>query len=215
MSIYFKGKVTGILGIGSQKQLLYNKDEIDILKLFAKQIAIAVENERLLGRLDKLEINDVLTGLYNASYISTRLEEEIKRAIIYQRPCALALFDIDDFPEYRNKFGGLACEKALKKIALLIKSEVSEIDRVGRFSDSEFAIVLPEKNKRQAKEISEEVRKKIEDSFVEISDSSQRLTVSGGISENPIDGASADELIKVARDLLAQAKREGGDGVKG
>ncbi|MBL7081206.1 MAG: diguanylate cyclase [Candidatus Omnitrophica bacterium] len=215
LPVYFQGMVMGILGIGSCKQLLYNKDEIEILELFTKQIAIAVENERLLYRLDKLEINDTLTGLYNASYISTRLQEEIRRAIVCQRPCALALFDIDGFAEYRKRFGGLASEKILKKIALLIKSRLGEIERVGRFSDTEFAVVLPERNKRQAEEVSEDIREKIEADFAEISDSRQKLSVSGGVSENPLDGVSADELIKVARDKLLQAKAEGGNRVKG
>lgn len=215
LPVQLRGKVMGVLGIGSSKQILYNRDEVEILKLFAKQIAIAIENNRLLHRLDKLEVNDTLTGVYNSSYITIRLQEEIQRAIMYQRPCSLILFDIDGFEEYRKKSGSIASEKVLKKIALLIKDAVSEVDRVGRLSDTEFAVVLPETNKGKARKVSHDIHKKIEDALASVSDPSQRVTVSGGISENPIDGVSRDELIKVAKDLLAQAKTEGGNRVKG
>jgi diguanylate cyclase (GGDEF)-like protein len=215
LPVQLRGKIMGILGIGSCKQVLYNKDEVEILKLFAKQIAIAVENSRLLSRLDKLEVNDALTGVYNSSYIKTRLQEEIQRAIMYQRPCSLTIFDIDGFEEYRKRFGSIACEKALKKVALLIKTAVSEVDRVGRLSDTEFAVILPETNKGKARKMSRDIHKKVEDAFADISDPALKLTISGGISENPIDGVNMDELIKVAEDLLAQAKTEGGNRVKG
>jgi PleD family two-component response regulator len=41
------------------------------------------------------------------------------------------------------------------------------------------------------------------------------LTVSGGISENPIDGVSAKELIDRAYSLLREAKASGKNMIKG
>lgn len=209
LPVSLKGKVIGILGIGNREEILYKKEDTELLDLFGKQIAIAIENDLLMQRVEKLEIKDTLTGLYNDAFIRNRLEEEIKRAIIYRRPCAFLLFDIDNFQKFYQNFGLLQAEAVLKKIASLIKDSVTEVDRVARVGDNEFAIVLPERNKRQAKEIAEEVREKINSAFSKEKDVERRLTVSGGVSENPLDGVSAEELITKARELVNLAKRQG------
>jgi len=210
LPIYCRGMVSAILGVGNSRDgYRYEKDDIDLLDIFAKQIAIAIENDLLLHQVEKLEIKDPLTGLYNKAYIVNRLEEEIKRAVVCQRPCAFIVMNIDNFGTYKNSFGSLQSESTLRNIASLIRASVSEIDRVARFDDNEFAIVLPEKNKRQAKDLAEEIRKKIESSFSKEQEPRRKLTVSGGVSENPLDGITSAELIEKAKELLDAAKRQG------
>ena len=216
LPIYLKGRVTGILGIGNTwDDFLYKTDDTELLDIFAKQISIAVENDILIHRVEKLEIKDALTGLYNEVFIHSRLQEEIKRAILYRRPCAFVLFNVDNFKEFHKTFGSLQAESTLKRISSLIRDSVTEIDRVGRSGDNEFAVVLPERNKRQAQEMAEVIRKKIEFSFSEESDPKKRLTLSGGVSENPLDGIEADELVNKAKEQLKLAKTEGKNRIVG
>lgn len=208
--VYFRGRILGIFGIGNVKEnFLYNSDDIELLDIFAKQVAIAIENDILTHRIEKLEIKDVLTGLYNEPFISSRLEEEIKRAITYQRPCAFILLDIDNFSKFYSVFGSLQAEATLKKVSSILRDSVTEIDRVARTGDNEFAILLPEKNKRQAQETAENIRKKIEFIFSEEQNAFKRITISAGVSENPIDGIEAAELISKAKELLKLAKKQG------
>lgn len=208
--IHIRGKVIAILGVGNTKEAFqYKKEDTELVDVFAKQVAIAVENDMLMHKVDKLEIKDSLTGSYNEAFIRNRLQEEIKRAITYQRPCAFILLDIDNFKRFIEHSGSLQSETALKKIAVLIKDSVAEIDRVGRTGDDEFAVILPERNKRQGQEIAEDIRKKIEFAFSEEKDINRRITVSGGVSENPLDGISAQELMGTAKELLDCAKRQG------
>lgn len=210
LPVHLRGRVIAILGIGNSKEsFTYMKEDMELLDVFAKQMAIAAENDTLSHSLKKLEIKDALTGLYNESFMRARLQEEIKRAIMYQRPCAFILLDIDNFKQYAQSLGLLQTEAALKRVAALVKDSVTEIDRVGRMSDDEFAVILPEKTKRQAQEIAENIRKKIEFSFGEEEDRVRRLTVSGGVSENPLDGINAEELIVAAKEMLHLAKSQG------
>ncbi len=210
LGVHLKGKVLGILAIAnSQEGFTYDKDDVELLDIFAKQVAIGVENDFLLHRIEKLEIKDALTGLYNEMFIRSRLQEEIKRAIVYQRPCAFALLNVDNFEKFHRTFGLLRSESTLKKVASLVRDSVSEIDRVARFGDNDFAIVLPEKNKRQALDLTEEIRRRIEVTFSSEQDPTCRITVSGGISENPLDGVESEELIAKAKASLAIAKSQG------
>ncbi|MCX5700939.1 MAG: diguanylate cyclase [Candidatus Omnitrophica bacterium] len=208
--VYQRKRVVQILGLGnSHESFIYEKEEVELLDILVKQLAIAVENDLLIHSVQKLEIKDSLTSLYNESFIRTRLQEEIKRAIAYQRPCAFVMLDIDNFKPYVDAFGALAAEAVIKRVAVLVRDSVSEIDRVGRTSDDEFSIILPEKNKRQAQEMAENIRKRVEFSYNEEGNAAKRLTISAGVSENPLDGISSEELISKAKELLQLAKRQG------
>lgn len=210
LPIFLRGKVTGILGIGNnQDKFVYHKEDVELMDIFVKQISIAIENDLLARSVEKLEVKDALTGLYNDSFIRNRLQEEIKRAIIYQRPCAFAIFDIDNFGEIQQAFGSLFTEAVIKKIAVLIKDSVTEVDRVGRTGDNEFSVIMPEKNKRNAHELVETIRKKIEFAFGEEQDAKKKMTVSVAVSENPLDGLTSEELVNKAKQLLEQFKSQG------
>jgi len=214
LPIYLRGKVKGVLCIGNTKEeFLYKKEDAELLDIFAKQVAIAVENDLLLRWVEKLEIKDALTGLYNEAFIRSRLQEEIKRAILYQRPCAFILLNIDNFQGFRENFGSLQAESILKKVAALITESITDIDRAARVGDNEFGVVLPEKNKRQAQTIAEDIRKKIEFVFSEAEDARKKITVSGGVSENPLDGISSEELISKAKELVNVSRGKGANHV--
>lgn len=208
--IHIAGKIYGVFGLGNRDDnFIFVDDEKEILKVFVKQISIAIENDILFKRTKELAINDELTGLYNKKYIESRLNEEIKRALIYQRPCAYLLIDIDDFKNFYAVYGDSKAELLLKAIGDILRSAVREIDMVSRLGDDRFAIVMPERNKRQAADISEEIRKKVEEDIVKIVKIDKKVTVSIGVSENPIDGATAVELMDKADRLVRNAKSLG------
>jgi diguanylate cyclase (GGDEF)-like protein len=153
----------------------------------------------------ELAIRDDLTGLLNKRYTLILLEDEIKRSIFYQRPCAFIAFRIDNFKAFRDANGDLASEEALKRVAKTIRDNNIPIGKAARIGGNEFAILLPEKNKREARHIAEEMRKKIEDSNV-LKDGKPAFVVSVGVSENPIDGITGDELFAKAISSIDQAK---------
>lgn len=208
--IFVRDNIIGLLGMGNDKiDFSYSKSDEELIEIFARQIAIAIENDFLTRKVGKLEIRDTLTGLFNETYIRERLDDEIKRAIKFQRPCAFILLGLDNFKEFREAFGGISAEAILKKVAVILSGSIGDIDKAARFSDREFALVLPEKNKRQCLEIAEEIRKKIEFVSSEEKDERSRLTITGAVTENPIDGISAKELITKAQDILEKAMSQG------
>lgn len=207
--IYSSKKYFGLLIIGSrQDDYRYKTDDIDLIKIFTKQITIAIENDIWLKKSEELVIKDDLTDLYNKNYILSRLGEEIRRAIFYQRPCSFVVFNIDNFKSLRDSRGELAAEEAIKKVAKLIKDNMTPVGKAARIGGDEFAMLLPEKNKKEAAHIAEDLRKRIEaDNFSR--DGKVSITVSGGVSENPIDGSTQEGLFKKAIEALQSAKSLG------
>ncbi len=204
--IVVRRRTVGLLGIGNRHpNYAWSSEFVELTAVFVKQTAIALENELLLRKTKALAIRDELTGVYNESYIRQRLAEELKRAVMYQRPCALAIFAIQDLVAFRQRHGEPEAERALKKAAKLVQDSVTEIDRVGRFPGNELAVLLPERSKRQALEIAEEIRRRVAFAFTEASDPQDRLTVIGGIAENPLDGVTAEELIEKASSAIRAA----------
>ncbi|MFH1856315.1 MAG: diguanylate cyclase [Candidatus Omnitrophota bacterium] len=209
--IILRLKNIGLLVCGNNnKDFVYESDDIEVLNVFIKQIAIAFENDFLLNRTKALTTKDELTGIYNINYFNVRFPEEIQRAITYQRPCSLILIDIDDFKQVSGTHGENTVNTVLKKIALILESATGEIDKIIRFGDDEFAVICPEKNKMEALAIAETVRKEIEKTdFLQAKDKFKPITISAGISANPLDGIVLDEIVGVARRRLERAKTEG------
>ncbi len=203
------GVGSGFIVIANDKEAFaFKEDDVELVKVLGKQLGIAIENDHLAKKAEELTIKDELTGLYNKKYAFERLDEEIKRAVLYQRPCSLLVFSIDEMKKKRESYGEMAAEKSLKKVADIIKKGSTEVSKVARISWDEFAVVLPERNKKEATEISEKIRDRVEEEFSRSQkDKGFPLTVSGSVSENPIDGSTAEELFSKALGSLKASGR--------
>ena len=213
MPVTSRGEEVALLGAGSTTEgYLYSDDDLETLRLFVQQINIAIENDMLTRMAEELKMRDDVTGLYNARYLTERLDEEVRRAILYQRPCSLILFSIDDFNEHLERHGKERLDEVLKMIASILRENAEEPDKPVRFDEGTFCLLLPERNKKEAYYIAEEIRKTTRDATFPWTEG-KGITVSGGVSENPIDGASGKELLDKAQEALQAAIRGGKDRV--
>lgn len=184
-------------------------DELDELSQSLRTIS---NNAReLLDRVEKLSMKDKLTGLYNMTYLLERLNEEIQRAIHYQRPCSFAYFHIDNFLSYAERKGSKEADILLKNLASAILKELSEFDRAARVSANEFVIILPDRNKKHAIEYVEKLLKILHALPAIVADGKEEapVTIRAGISENPIDGVNADMLFAKAKNRMISLNRHG------
>ena len=125
-----------------------------------------------------------------------------------QRPCSFIAFNIDNFSKFRETYGELAAEEALRKLAKIICDNLTPVGKAARIGGDDFAMLLPEKNKKEAVDIAEELRKKIGAANL-LRQGTAFLTVSCGVGENPIDGATAEEIYKKAMTAVKEAKSLG------
>ncbi|MBI3323995.1 MAG: diguanylate cyclase [Candidatus Omnitrophica bacterium] len=201
----------GVLGVGNRHpHYCWPSEIIELLAIFGKQTSIAVEGELLLRKAKALSIHDELTGVYNEPYIWQRLAEEIKRAALYQRPCAVAVFAIGELAAFRRSHGEAEAQQALKRLTRLLQESVTEIDRIGRFKGNELVVILPERNKRQALVIAQEIRQRAAALFAGAAEPQDRLTLLGGVAENPLDGVTPEALIHAATTMMRGNGRPAG-----
>lgn len=186
----------------------------DELEELSRSLRAISQNARdLLQKVESLSQADKLTGLYNASYIRERLNEEIDRAIHFQRPCSFAYFSIVNFEAFEAVYGTAVTEDILRKVAETLNGDLTQFDRAARVGKNDFALIFPDKNKRKAIEAVERIKTEI--ARLEVFSTAggrdeAKLAFAAGISENPLDGTSGQELFLKAHDRCRAARAAGG-----
>ena len=209
-----KDKVIGLImvdNIFTQKPII--KSDINLLSLFANHAGLAIENSRLFEKTVYLSNTDWLTKLWNHGHFQTVLSRELRRAREAGTNLSLIMVDIDDFKRYNDRFGHVAGDLIIKGIARIMVEASRRRDFVCRYGGEEFAIILPQANKEDAKNIAHRLRDQVlKQTFPNQETQPKNLfTLSCGVATYPQDAHDKDSLIRNADSALMQAKRSGKD----
>lgn len=110
-------------------------------------------------KLATLAARDALTGLANRRELDRRLDSEWGRALRQNEILSILLLDVDHFKKFNDRYGHLAGDECLRKIADSIASVPTRpSDLCARYGGEEFAIVLPSTDGRGALVIAERIR---------------------------------------------------------
>ena len=108
-------------------------------------IAVDVTEERTLEQqLRNQASSDSLTGLANHRRLFDALHAEICRSKRTKREFSLVLLDLDGLKKINDRYGHLAGDRALCRLALILADCSRSIDTAARQGGDEFALVLPE-----------------------------------------------------------------------
>jgi len=201
-------RIIGSLILASHQPNAYSRRQIKLLEKVALQIAAPVENAQLYSRLEEKSRIDELTGLFNRRHFEERLKEEVSRHSRYGDVFSIFMLDLDNFKAYNDTYGHPAGDNLLSQMGKIIKGSVRNIDRAFRYGGDEFVIILPQTTREDAYVVAERVRVQIDKAMGK---QAIAVTCSIGLSNYPMDGVVADELIDVADNALYHAKRAGGN----
>jgi diguanylate cyclase (GGDEF)-like protein len=206
-----RGKVIGLMSAGSDKIGAFLEQDERIFSILAGSAGLAIENARLHQKTQELTVVDDLTGLYNYRYFIRKLGTELMRASRYRQSLSLIMIDIDWFKRCNDTYGHLFGNLVLRDIARRTRESVREVDVVCRYGGEEFAAILPQTKKEDARMIGERIRQKVESAeFVsETKESRVRITVSLGVASFPENGETSKELIESVDQALYLAKGQG------
>lgn len=174
---------TFVNGEKIKKKTLKQNDKIHLSPLTIFKFFFADEDEKVaIDELYELGVRDPLTGVYNKRYFIERLKEEMSHGERYEIPLSLVMIDIDHFKEINDKYGHLAGDHILIKLAESIKSVCRESDIFARYGGEEFSIILRNTDEKGAGVYAERVREKIQKSPVCSEGKEIKITVSLGIA---------------------------------
>lgn len=173
---------------------------------------IETELRQAHAALEKLAMEDGLTGLANRRHLDTMLPLEISRARRMNVPLSVLMLDIDHFKRYNDLYGHPEGDVCIRAVAQVIKRSVGRTgDVAARYGGEEFTVLLPGADElgayRVAQRISESVRTlKIPHEGNEAG----HVTVSIGVHTlSPKSSMTPDVLLATADEALYQAKQGG------
>jgi diguanylate cyclase (GGDEF)-like protein len=171
-----------------------------VVSILVRKQRLQVEYERSISRID------FLTGVANSRAFLEFLEKELDRAKRYERPLSLAYIDLDNFKQVNDKLGHSGGDNALRLVAVTIGKQLRTTDVVARMGGDEFAVLLTETGTEAAPQIIERIHQNL---LAEMKQHEMPITFSIGVVSCAHPTCSADELIKLADNLMYESKGKG------
>jgi len=189
---------------------LFDQENATLLTSIGTQLGMALGNARLYQDAHQRATIDALTQIPNRGAFMARLEDEVARALRYQRSLSLIMSDVNSFKQINDTRGHLVGDQALKLVGGFFGASSRHSDFPGRYGGDEFCILLPETPAAGAMPVAERIRDAVAGCAIEPENQEPlQITVSLGVAELSPAIRSADEFIAVADSALYQAKRGG------
>lgn len=173
--------------------------------------------KKLTREMEYSAYHDKLTGCVNYTWIVEFLEKEIARSRRFMKEFSIVLIDIDHFKSINDTYGHLVGNDALTVFAKVIKDNLRNMDIVGRYGGEEFLVILPELGSNGSLEVIERIRRKLSEARITSRHLKEGINISlqfsAGLASFPYNANNATDLIKLADDVLYQAKQKGRDKV--
>jgi len=182
--------------------------ELDQTKQQVSQLTQELKEAKT--KLHQLVYRDGLSGLYNYRYFQEMLSKELERSIRYSSPFSLAIFCMNTPVEGNTPCGPEKSDLILMNIARIVEREVRPTDVVARYSNDEFALILPETDNSGARVFVERLYKNIQEMATLIDGKEIKATISiGGVTYLPgVTKAGTSKLVQSAENALSSARKK-------
>ena len=206
------GIIILVLGIGLLGFRLLSQIKLRIL---AEAELVQARNSltTLNQTLERLAMQDGLTGLANRRQFDASLKNEFSRAVRNASSLALIMIDVDCFKQYNDIYGHTAGDECLKAIGKVVADKKRRPgDVAARYGGEELAVLLPGTDVVGAIAVAENIRAAIEDLELKHNNSiTGHVTVSAGVEALTPARYEAEpvDLIKAADQALYRAKSLG------
>jgi len=203
-------QVLGLLRLDGDTAGKFSAEDGERLKPLANAAAIALENARLFGEVQRLAITDGLTGTYNRRHFFELAEHELNRASRFGHPVSAIMLDVDHFKQVNDTYGHAAGDQVLRVLAERCGESIRGIDILGRYGGEEFAIILPATDLLGAQNTAERLRRCISDVPVLTDRGDLAITISLGVASNAQDDdGDVASLLNRADAAMYAAKQAG------
>jgi diguanylate cyclase (GGDEF)-like protein len=154
----------------------------------------------------QLALTDALTGLPNRSSFDLALKQGLANAKRQGWGLAVMFIDVDKFKTINDNYGHDVGDRVLLTVANRLKSFIRDGDMVSRWGGDEFVCLLQEvKHENDVLRLAKKLVRRVAEAF-KLDGQTLHINISVGIALSPMDGDTADVLIKRADQAMYQAK---------
>ena len=209
LPLLVKDEVMGTFTVAAQRAGAFPADRREMLGVIANQVAISLQNGRMVEALEEKATTDGLTGLTNHRTFQERFSAMLGRAERHQMHVSFLLTDIDHFKKINDTHGHPTGDQVLRRVAAILKASARKIDIVARYGGEEFALVLEGTDRIGARQLAERIRQEVGAQTHDSAKGTFRATLSLGVAVYPEDGKNKQALISNADQALYAAKHSG------
>lgn len=152
---------------------------------------------------------DGLTEIFNQRKYSEEATRETARALRYERPLTLLLFDIDHFKVINDTYGHLCGDFVLKQVTQRVGVLARTEQIFARVGGEEFVVLCPETDFEHAMILAEKLRERIAAEPVEYAGFQVPVTCSFGVAQLEPQMSDAEALYAAADRALYHSKQSG------
>jgi diguanylate cyclase (GGDEF)-like protein/PAS domain S-box-containing protein len=153
--------------------------------------------------------HDALTGLVNRREFERRLEDALDTARRGDSTHILCYLDLDRFKQVNDSSGHQAGDRLLRDIARLLREAVRDSDTVARLGGDEFALLLIGCPLDKARQIADDVCRRVAEHRFVWKDRIFDVGVSVGIIELARESGSVEDVLAAADSACYVAKKQG------
>ena len=157
-------------------------------------------------KLKKFSREDALTKIGNKLKLNETLEDEYKYTLRYKTPCGIIMINIDDFKKINDTHGHLVGDEILKRFANILKKNIRQTDKLGRWGGEEFLIVCPNTTFENLPIVAEALREEVEK--FDFGNGIGKITASFGLSILDFN-TDIEKALNEADKKLYEVKRSG------
>lgn len=183
--------------VGEARRIQKEFDD-ELRKEVKKHVFYMEMSQQKMARISQ---TDALTEAYNRKGIMDQLESLINDRSVQQ--FSMLIFDIDNFKNINDTLGHPTGDKCLKMLSKIARTNLREVDALGRYGGDEFIILLPGADTDTAFRVAERFRQRISET------ENPHFTVSIGLATYPADGSTSRELLEHADAGMYISKEKG------
>lgn len=150
-------------------------------------------------------INGTLVSINNEEKLKNVIALEIERLQTLDQNASAIFFDVDDLGKINTVFGYDVGDQLLIELIRITQANIGLEDQIARIKGDTFAIILPDKTRQEAYNLSEKLHRILNSMlFGEVGKISCRFAVLGIFKTS-----NEDQIVKLAYEKLAQSKALG------
>lgn len=166
--------------------------------MLVRAVRHAIERHRLFSALRSLSLIDDLTGLYNRRGFSDLGEQYLKLARRSGRGVTMVYLDLDRFKTINDSLGHHVGDRALIKVADILRATFRRSDIIARLGGDEFGVLALEAADESSELLVQRLRERVKE-FNQSSPEPYQLSVSIGMAHHD------DDLRVRLEDMVAEA----------
>jgi diguanylate cyclase (GGDEF)-like protein len=196
----------GALDLKARPGQRWRPAQMGLIRTAAGALGAALGTRLELQRLRHQPGRDAVTGLPDERAFHARVSEELARARRHGLALAVALIEIDHFPQIVARYGRDPGNEVLAETTLALKLALRDSDVLARFEGGCFAVLLPETASGPALRCADRLQRTLEEHrFARVA----RVSATAAVATSPRDGLDTLELLERVTSALQVARKSG------